>query len=221
MTAQVPFNRLIFRAVLHHVNPMVIRVLALPDYLALPAFDEVFCSILGWNGMGFIFRVHGQEYNSFRRRAGSKTLRDFQLRRQEKFLYTCGAIDLWEWEVRLLDIEQGVDGDNTPICLGGRGAAPPEHCGGPTGYRLMLKRQSEGKAMCPATQVEAVIGMLSASDPPVPVSTWDLLRRTLDEGMSSIDKRLEQYGPLDPECFSLKDANQRLAKRAEQGKFRA
>ena len=59
-----------------------------------------------------------------RRRARSKTLQDFQLRTQEKFLYTCGAIDLWEWEVRLLDSEQGADGDELPICLGGRGAAP-------------------------------------------------------------------------------------------------
>ena len=202
------------------MSPLPIWVLAVPDYLDLPTFDEVFRTILGWDGLGFMFRVHGHEYNSFRRRARSKTLRDFQLRPQEKFLCTCGAIDLWEWEVRLLDSEQGADDDDAPICLGGRGAAPPEYCGGPTGYRLMLKRQSEGKAMCTPAQVEAVIGVLSASDPDVPVSTWDLLRRVFDDGMSSIDKRLEQYGPLDPECFSLKDANQRLAKLAERGKFR-
>lgn len=200
---------------------MVIRILAVPDNLDLPAFDEVFRNILGWEGMGFIFRVHGQEYSSFRRRSRSKTLHDFQLRRQEKFLYTCGAIDLWEWEVRLLDSEPGRDSDSTPICLGGRGAAPPEYCGGPTGYRLMLKRQREGKSMCAPAQVEAVIGILSAADPDVPVRTWDLLRTVLDDGMNSIDKRLEQYGPVDPECFSLKDANQRLAKRAEQGRFSA
>jgi hypothetical protein len=199
---------------------MVIRVLAVPDYLDLPTFDEVFRTILGWDGMGFIFRVHGQEYNSFRRRPRSKTLRDFQLRPQEKFLYTSGAIDLWEWEMRLLDIEQGADGDDAPICLGGRGAAPPEYCGGPTGYRLMLKRQQEGKSMCTPVQVEAVIEMISASDPDVPTSTWDLLRTVLDEGMTSIDKRLEQYGPLDPGCFSIKDANQRLAKLAGCMRFR-
>jgi len=195
---------------------MVIRVLALPDYLDLPTFDEVFRTILGWQGPGFICRVHGHEYNSFRRSSRSKTLRDFQLHRQEKFLYTCGAIDLWEWEVRLLDSEPGRSGDHAPICLGGRGAAAPEYCGGPTGYRLMFKRQREGDAMCTPAQVEAVIGILSASDPDVPASTWDLLRRTLDEGMTSIDRRLEQYGPLEPECFSLKEANQRLAKLAER-----
>jgi hypothetical protein len=31
-----------------------------------------------------------------------------------------------------------------PFSLGGRGAAPPESCGGPRGYRLMLKRQQQG-----------------------------------------------------------------------------
>jgi hypothetical protein len=69
---------------------MVIRVMAMPDCLDLPDFDDVFRAILGWDGLGFIFRVHGQEFNSFRRRTQSKTLRDFQLRTQEKFLYTSG-----------------------------------------------------------------------------------------------------------------------------------
>ena len=221
MTARTPFKRMILRAVLRNVNPMVIRVMTVPDCLDLPEFDDVFRTMLGWDGLGFIFRVHGQEFNSFRRRSRSKLLRDFQLRRQEKFLYTCGAIDLWEWEVRLLDLEEGADGADAPMCLGGRGAAPPEHCGGPTGYRLMLKRQKQGESMCAPAQVEAVIGILSASDPDVPTSTWDLLRRTLDDGFNSIDKRLNQYGPLDPERFSLKEANERLAKLFERGRFRA
>jgi hypothetical protein len=134
MNTQTPFKRLVLRAVLRNVSPMVIRVLAVPDYLDLPSFDEVFRTILGWDGFGYIFRVHGQEFNSFRRRTKSKRLREFQLRPQEKFLYTCGAIDLWEWELRLLDQEEGADGDQVPICLAGRGAAPPEYCGGPTGY---------------------------------------------------------------------------------------
>lgn len=30
-----------------------------------------------------------------------------------------------------------------------------------------------------------------------------------------------QYGPLEPERFSLKEANQRLAKLVERGRFRA
>ena len=200
---------------------MVVRVVAMPDYLDLPDFDEVFRTLVGWDGLGFIFRIHGQEFNSFRRRTQSKTLREFQFRPQEKFLYTCGVIDLWEWEFRLLDRAAGADGDDAPICLGGRGAAPLEHCGGPTGYRLMLKRQKEGQSMCTPVQVEAMIGMLSAAHPDRPTNTWDLLRGMLDDGFQSIDRRLEQYGPLQPDRFSLQEANQRLAKLTERGRFHA
>lgn len=221
MPIQAPFKRLILRAVLRNVSPMVIRVVAMPDYLDLLDCDDVFRAILGWDGLGFIFRVHSQEFNSFRRLTRSKTLRDFQLRPQEKFLYICGAIDLWEWEFRLLDQAAGADGDDVPVCLGGRGAAPPEHCGGPTGYRLMLKRQREGNSMCTPAQVESVIGMLSAADPDRPTNTWDMLRGMLDDGFKSIDQRLERYGPLHPDRFNLQDANQRLAKLVERGRYRA
>lgn len=218
---KAPFNRLILRAVLRNVNPMVIRVVSVPDGLPLFDFDEVFRTVLGWEGLGFIFRVHGQEFNSFRRATRWKTLREFQLRPRETLLYNCGAIDLWEWAFRVLDQELGTDGDEAPLCLGGRGAAPPEHCGGPTGYRLMLKRQQQGEAMCIPVPMEAVIGMLSAADPEEPASTWQTLRQALDDGFESIDRRLQEYGPLEPERFSLQEVNQRLAKRLERTRFRA
>ena len=31
---------------------------------------------------------------------------------------------MWEWDVRVLDIQEGVEGDHAPVCVGGRGAAP-------------------------------------------------------------------------------------------------
>ena len=77
MTAKAPFNRLILRAVLRNVSPMVIRVISVPDSLGLCDFDEVFRAVLGWDGFGFIFRVQGQEFNSSRRATRSKTLSEF------------------------------------------------------------------------------------------------------------------------------------------------
>jgi Plasmid pRiA4b ORF-3-like protein len=223
MKTQTPFKRLILRAVLRKVSPMVIRILAVPDYLELSRFDEIFRTLLGWDGLGFSFHIHGQEFTSFlrRTRAQRKTLRDFQLRSREAFLYTCGGIDLWEWEFRVLDSEAGSNGDDAPLCLAGRGASPPEHCGGPTGYRLMLKRQKEGESMGTPAQVEAVIAMLTAAHPDQPASSWGILREVMDDGLRSIDRRLEQYGPLEPNRFSLKEANQRLAELMERGRYRA
>src|SRR5262250_1735221 len=99
MKTQTSFNRLILRAVFRKVSPMVIRVLAIPDYLTLSEFDEIFCTVLGWDGLGFSFHIHDQEFTRFLRRTKLHriTLRDFQLRPRETFLYTCGGIDLWEW----------------------------------------------------------------------------------------------------------------------------
>jgi hypothetical protein len=183
---------------------MVIRVLAVPDYLTLAEFDEIFCAVLGWDGLGFSFHVHAQEFTSFLRttKVQRKMLRDFQLRPRETFLYTCGGLDLWEWEFRLLASEAGSKGDEGPGCLAGRGASPPEHCGGPTGYRLMLKRQKEGDLMGTPAQVEAVIALLTEAPPDQPASSWHILRETRDDGMRSIDQRWEEYGPLEPQRFS-------------------
>jgi len=75
---------------------------------------------------------------------------------------------MWEWDIRVIDIQEGEEEDYLPICLGGRGAAPPEHCGGPTGYRLMLKRQGEGAAMSDTVLVEAGIQMFAAACPDEP-----------------------------------------------------
>ena len=86
---------------------MVIRLLAVLDSLLLHELDAVFCAVLNWDHVGFLFRVHGQEFNSFRRATRSRTLREFQLRPTETFLYTCGAIDLWEWEIRLVNEDPG------------------------------------------------------------------------------------------------------------------
>jgi Plasmid pRiA4b ORF-3-like protein len=223
MKTQTPFNRLVLRAVLRKVSPMVIRILAVPDYLDLASFDEVFRTVLGWEGLGFSFHIHGQEFTSFLRRSKvhRTTLRDFQLRSRETFLYTCGGLDLWEWEFRVLASESGSKGDEAPVCLAGRGASPPEFCGGPTGYRLMLKRQQEGASMGTPAQVEAVIAMLTGAHPDQPASSWDLLREVMRDGMRSIDQRLEQYGPLEPHHFRLKEANQQLAKLIERGRYRA
>lgn len=90
------FERLILRAVLRKASTMMIRVLAVPDYRVLSSFEEVFRAVLDWDGLGFSFYIHCQEFTSSLRRTGAqwKTLRDFQLQPPETLLYTCGGIDL-------------------------------------------------------------------------------------------------------------------------------
>ena len=126
MIDKASFKRLILRAVLRHVNPMVIRQVAVSDQVSLPEFNDIFCAILGWGGnLGYIFRVHAQEFNSFRRTTRSKALHEFRLHRQEKLLYICDTLHMWESDVQVLDIQEGTKEDEEPVCLGGRGKDVP------------------------------------------------------------------------------------------------
>ena len=80
-----PFKRLILRAVLQDVYPMVIRLVAIPDTLYLTDVDDIFHAVLGWDsGIGYAFQIQGQEFNSFQRKNRSKKICHFRLRRQEK-----------------------------------------------------------------------------------------------------------------------------------------
>ncbi len=106
--ATSPAKRLVLRAVLKDISPIVARVISVSDELEISGLHDAFLSVLGWtHDPGFIIRIHAREFNSFRRDSRGKRLRDFQLRRQEKFLYICDTLDLWEWEVRVLDVEPG------------------------------------------------------------------------------------------------------------------
>jgi hypothetical protein len=161
-TSPTPFKRLILRAALNDVSPIVAQVFSITDDIEITDLHDVFLSMLGWQqDLGFIVRVHGQEFNSYQRRSQGKRLRDFQLRRQEKFLYICNTLDLWEWEIRVLDIQDGDPAERDPECLEARGAAPPEHCGGPCGYRLMLKRQAAGPQISDPATIAASVKLLA------------------------------------------------------------
>ncbi len=63
------FKRLILRAVLKDVSPIVARVLSIPDDMLVTDLHDVFVSILGWEyHPDFIIRIHGQTFSSYRRR---------------------------------------------------------------------------------------------------------------------------------------------------------
>jgi len=195
----------------------VARVFAIADDVEITDLHDIFLSMLGWEqDLGFIIRVHGQEFNSYQRRSRGKRLRDFQLRRQEKFLYICNTLDLWEWEIRVLDIQAGDPNEHDPECLEGRGAAPPEHCGGPRGYRLMLKRQATGPQISDPVTIATSVKLLAQVYGEEQGIDWQFVEETLTTGWKSVEDRLKRTGPLTPTRFSRKEVNGRLAALMQQ-----
>jgi hypothetical protein len=83
---------------------MVIRLLSVSDRMELAEFHRVIRLVLGWQSdLGYIVRVHGQEFNSFRRKTPAKALHELKLHRQEKFLYVCDTLHMWEWDNRTVE----------------------------------------------------------------------------------------------------------------------
>ena len=205
--ATLLIKRLVLRALLKDVNPLVARVISIPDELEIGELHDVFLSMLDWaQGPDFLIRIHAQKFASFR----GKRLREFQLRRQEKFLYICDTLDLWEWETQVLDVERVEMGDTVIVCLEGRGAAPPQHCGGPRGYSLMLRRQEGGAELSDPATVAASVQLLSEAYPEEANIDWQFLEGVLNDGWKSVEARLERSGPLAPTRFSSKETNERL-----------
>jgi hypothetical protein len=158
-------------------------------------------------------------YDSYQRRSRGKRLRDFQLRRQEKFLYICNTLDLWEWEIRVLDIQDGNADERNPECLDGRGAAPPESCGGPRGYRLMLARQEVRPQLSDPETIAASMKVLAQVYRDEPAIDWPFFAEVVTTGWKSVEERLARSGPLTPTRFCRREATGRLASLMQQRRW--
>jgi hypothetical protein len=68
--------------------------------------------------------------------------------------------------------------------------------------------------------VEAGIEVLAEACPEEPPRTWELLRTALDEGFRSIDDRLQNLGPLQPDRFK-NEANTWLTELTQVWRWRS
>ena len=208
MPEPASFQRLTFRIVLLKVSPLVARLISVPDDLSLEELHEVLQLSFGWRGEPFYsFFIHGQEIGQ-RRHLRTRLLREFRLRRREKFLYTYNFLDLWEWEIRLLDVEPGAEQDWRPRCLAGRAATPPEDCGGSRGYLRILDRHKYHPPVAEQALVEKALQRMASALPEQ--NHRDLLKEVMNEGLERARQRLKEYAEFQPDRFSLPEVQARL-----------
>ena len=209
-------DRLTIRVVLLKVSPLVARLISVPDDLSLEELHDVLQLVLGWSGQAFYnFRIHGQEIGR-RRHLRTHLLREFQLRRREKFLYTYDFLDLWEWEIRVLDIEPGRAEAWRPRCLAGRAATPPEECGAQRGYMRILDQRKYYPPMAEQELVEKALQRIAGVLPDR--GHRDLLKELLDQGLEKAVQRLKEYAQFQPDRFSLQEVNDRLVRFCPYGR---
>jgi hypothetical protein len=86
---------------------MVIRVLAVPDYLDLASFDEIFCTLLGWDGLvGFSIASTARSSPAFS--AGAKRIG------KRCGIFDCGLARHFSTRVEASIFGNGSSGFSTP-----------------------------------------------------------------------------------------------------------
>jgi hypothetical protein len=121
-------------------KPTVWRRVVIPADITLGELHGVIQQAMGWeDGHLHVFSTGGQQYGSPDPELGhadeaSVRLLDLLSASGDKLRYTYDFGDDWEHDIALEEISPDEAAAVSPSCLAGKGACPPEDCGGVWGY---------------------------------------------------------------------------------------
>ncbi len=141
-------NILQFKITLRGGKPPIWRRFQVTDDYRLDRFHQVIQIVMGWwNAHLHEFDIFGQRYgmhmphimDSFDEGEDETKyhLKDFKLKAGEKMDYLYDFGDSWEHQLLVEEVSPGTL--NAPMCLKGKGACPPEDCGGIWGYQEVME----------------------------------------------------------------------------------
>ena len=167
LTEQHPTHWLQLKTLLRDLHPAVWRRVQLTDNLSIADLHRVIQRLMGWDDDHLHrFRIHSRDYGLayiggpiFAEDASAVPLSRFGFRPSERFLYEYNFTAGWQIEVRVEHVISATPGaiHRIPVCVGGRGASPPDNCGGPRAYAEQ-RRDALGWPM--ADDVDTVVAVL-------------------------------------------------------------
>lgn len=142
-----------FRLWIKNISPMIWRRLLIRDDQTIADFHECVQIIMGWSNYYLHqFRIQGKAYGisyiggiGFSDNARKVSLKQFNFRLNEKFIYEYNFFVNWECEIRL-EKRLSLNPKNIyPRCTDGKRAAPPEDCGGSDAFMELADYYSPWK----------------------------------------------------------------------------
>jgi hypothetical protein len=121
-------------------QPPVWRRMLLPAEITLDHLHHAIQAVMGWHGYHMhVFTAGSEEYGVADSELGHRderhvALSDLISDPGDRLSYTYDFGDDWEHELRLEEVHVPEPESTYPICIAGRGACPPEDCGGVGGY---------------------------------------------------------------------------------------
>jgi len=139
------------------IGPPVWRELRLRGDTTLDKLHEVLQVAMGWTDSHlYLFHAGGEKYGEPDpewekvRDSARTTLEDIVRETGRSFVYEYDLGDSWMHEVTVSGPVEAAGrreaaGDERPRCTGGARACPPEDCGGPYRYQVLLKAISDSR----------------------------------------------------------------------------
>jgi len=139
------------KVTLNGLRPPIWRRIQVTDEIRLDRLHEILQIVIGWTDIHLHeFAVNGISYSDTSMDIGRDmknekrvTLSSLISREKTKFSYIYDWRDCWVHEIILEKIITFQKGTRYTTCLEGKRACPPEHCGGPSGYKELLEILSD------------------------------------------------------------------------------
>jgi hypothetical protein len=152
-TTVVPLQgpALVLRIELRHIVPVIYRTVIIPSRITLPKLHETLLHAMGWkSGHLHEFTINGVRYGEPDPHYPEIDLHSEERVRLEtalagadwfEYLYDFG--DYWEHKIHIVEAASPNGPLDSPRCLEGANACPPEDVGGGPGYAHFLHAISE------------------------------------------------------------------------------
>jgi hypothetical protein len=131
------------KVTLNKIRPAIWRRLLLPVSLNLGELSRVILGTMGWRGGHLhVFEIGGWEYGDPQMVEDAEDERRMTLAKLiaegvSRFVYTYDFGDDWD-HVVLIEKNSPPSEAQSPACVAGERACPPEDCGGEPGYKELL-----------------------------------------------------------------------------------
>ena len=199
------------RIVLRDISPLIWRRLLIRSDTTLAQLHAILQLLFDWSGEHLhTFHIYGKDYGSTGADTQSVRLHALHLHPGERFRYVYDLGACWQCDIRL---EARLPVETTrvyPVCIGGKGAAPPEHCRSPWAYMEMLDahRSPPLDAMWVAAEaVRAVLETEPHRSIREAIGDMEALREAVD--------CLKDYQEFQPDHLNRQRINAQLCSRAQ------
>jgi len=198
------------RLVLSGVSPMIWRRLLLSGNTHLAHLHNILQILFSWSDeRSSRFRIHGKDYEiaewgeiDFDCDRHSVRLSDLHLHCRERFLYEYDFTAGWRLEIRLEKILPLDPKRQYPVCIGGSGTGPPEHCAGVWAYLEQRDRDFSHPPIEDLSLLAVAVGRVLESGDRRLIGDLDELREVL--------QRVDAYRRRQTDHFDRRLVNRQL-----------